>query len=256
MHRYGRHGPRAWLRQHTWHAIRNITLHPTIQLAPTVVRYSSSLVGIERIIVIIMAQPYDVDEDLAQPTINTDESIAIPRYAFTSQDHPDSEIIQERAEIAGMRQASREIQTNGADNFDALTEDRLNIMSRDAGIGYISEQYSTQGRRVGDKEKVIKIYTDAYVRGYREEVKHRQNKDLLPDDIAKALRKAALSDRQFEYPPDQIPYVTAIRVLECLGLNDASRYLQQLDNIVYRGQQYQNYYFQKEVSVPDRNTFR
>lgn len=226
-HRYGRHGPRAWLRQRMHRYARPSVLPVPVESPPivpaTIIRVFVP-VTTERIIFIIMQgtiNPEDEDEFI-ESQLGSSHAL-LPQNTDEMRKLPDSLIVRIAKNQA--REDADEIEELTDDNFVRVHWNKVKRETRKFAGKAINENYS--GKETPDDyeyDRLIEEYQKAYLKRLKERLdelhKNGASIDYFETGREARLRELAIKDRENAPQPQQRPYhqrdLAVIRVLVLL----------------------------------------
>jgi hypothetical protein len=224
MHRYGRHGPHAWLRLQQQHVMIAQALGPSAQPSPLlVVQISVSLEVTERIVVLIMPTPND-DTDVRQ----------------------EDQLIQEVQSIAE-RQANRYVKRLMRDissgKYPIISPQMILEQAQQGFDAYLSEEIDKKRIRLTDQceNQLEQAFLDAFIAKVNQ--KKQEHPDIFPSDRDIHLHNIALHDKQHNpyRSQSEVDTIAVLRAVQTLDLTiDAA--LADMSVLLPVAQTYQKYY--------------
>jgi hypothetical protein len=273
-HRYGRHGPRAWLQQRMRRYARPSLLPISVE-SPSVVPATTTIrvfvpTTAERIIFIIMQgtiNPEDEDEFI--------ESQLGSSHALLLQNTDEMRKLLDSLIVRIAKNQARE----DADDIEELTDDnfvrihwnKVKRETRKLARKAINENYS--GKETPDDyeyDRLIEEYQKAYLKRLEDRLDELHKKgasiDYFETRLESQLRDLAIADRKKAPQPPQRPYhqrdLAVVRVLVLLEVSldiDDDHLASHLADIHTWADKYEHYYRnpREEVNWPEcRELFR
>lgn len=253
MHRYGRHGPRAWLKWRRRHTPRPSQLPvPVVRPQTTVFRVRIPI-STERTIYIFMEMEENENREL-QPTGRIVEGTTGAMRVLPSGD-AEIQADAERTAFDDYREIQR-LQRRG----DIIVVAWNRVADRaDSFAGRIVTEYCRGNGTYGGREeykRLIAVFIEAYTASLRDELSHNQAiRGYIENRLEERLREMAIQDRRKAPPrrPDnKVVYhqrdLGVIQVLIVLGvsLEDAFYRWEEIHPLVDK---YEEYYKNADLEV-------
>ncbi len=234
-HRYGRHGPDAWLRLRERRKRRF-----TRMLVPSeygaIIRAHVRLREGERIFIVEVTPFGDENE---QPTTSTTLQLSADPFRAW----------RELAKIAAYNKLHEDI-----DQYDEPSPDeQLPTIARNFGRRELKNVpgITEKGKTIPE---LIDIYEETFVRSFRELIQEERNRGTIKDKMVLAVRRQARLDRPLSLTDEQVPIHGTIQAIHALLEYDIpSRYFQQIEELARAyGQAHRD---NKEVMRDYRSSF-
>jgi hypothetical protein len=235
-HRYGRHGPHAWLHWYKRHRARPSILSVSVVHPLEVIRIYVPASNAERTIFIVLTPGKD-DENSEIEFGNASElSIENPLGRFIRENLDFIEDMKIVAHDEGLKKAQEDIEKSGTD----LSVDRLPVKEQlykeavSDGIKYVQANNPSVRGDVEKQRYLSNIYAEAYVDGYQQWIR----KDLPDEETSRIWHTADKDKRYFQdrLYPRHVAYLAVIRAQEhlssTLGSEITSEGLQKIDGYV------------------------
>jgi hypothetical protein len=262
-HRYGRHGPRAWLRQRERRYARSSLLSVPVE-SPLVA--STAIVRVfvptttERIIVIVMSNIANFEDDDESTEIPSDLSlVSLPQYTDEMRKLPSSPI-ENKARFQA-RSDAREIKKRTKNGeFVRIHWGKVKDETAEFAEKAIAEIYP--GKETPDDNKFDRL-SEEYQKAYLQGLKGRLNKDDDDDDLVDYfdteheadLRKSAIADRERYTQQGREHHIRDLAVIRVLLQLDVSPGIaeERLVTIHRYADKYESYYRnpREEVNWPE-----
>jgi hypothetical protein len=261
-HRYGRHGPRAWLKWRERHSVHSDT-SPAPVARTTVYVYDLSIT--ERIIYIVTTSPRDYQEGnggLLQTPAFSRAPLSLQSGEKTSELSPGDVELIEAAQVQAINDAETLQSIDRDGQTISIHRVRVSDRARKLAQKDVLDHLTKIGRRKPDEYKrLLDVYQEAYVRQLDKEIETAPNIKYINDPQEAHLREMAFRDREeassLGYGDWHIRDLAVIRVLQELGipLDRAKESLAEMHPFVDK---YQGYYSSqaKEVEWPFPEDFR
>jgi hypothetical protein len=230
MHRYGRHGPHAWLRMHK--RLRT-SLRPTVRLVPTVVQHPVSIEGIERIIFIVI-EDYNEDND------NENQGYSFIEASKSQQQLAIPSELDKKAIQMAQRDASRYIDdladTIQNQRIPIIHPEKIRLHAREKANEFIKIQVDDKDIILAKEEekRVRKLYIDTFLATSQEE--QAEHKESFPSESSIRLHDAALRDKKAtpnRLQPEINTLAAISAVLETqIPLDTAHEYIEMIQPLV------------------------
>lgn len=229
-HRYGRHGPEAWIRRRKQRLERfTRALVRADRDRVTVIHIHLKFANRERIIVVGLNEDGIQSSeflDVVEANLSTDALLSPQVDLFGNW--------KLNAEQEAFTRLTEDFNNSGLPS----TEQRLRKHSYDTGYKHLKEYFKTVESTGGKKPpELLDIYVTAFMEAYQTYLKELVGSEVLPDEITIKVEKKAREDRDLDGALDkslsdlQLKYQAAIRVSELLRLdtrNDTD-YLDQVE---------------------------
>jgi hypothetical protein len=273
IHRYGRHGTRAWLRWRQRHYIRpSLVPVPVVPTVPVVVIQVQAPINVERIIVIVTrsTDTFD-DENTEQQGMVVREQLDLSQNIPSSLLHtynipktPSSDNDLDGAAMIKAISDVREIKKLIRDGKSVcVNQARLEEGVEDIVYTYLKENRSKVGFPPDklERRRLIDVCNSAYQKYFQEEIGDDQESlKYLATPEETRLREIAMRDKEGAPPRHERDYhirdLAVIRVLQLRSIPlDCAR--DQISVIHTLSDRYQEYYSnpREEVTWPDQETF-
>jgi hypothetical protein len=261
-HRYGRHGPHAWLRWRKRHYIRRSSdLTP---IAQVVVIHVQVPINAERII-IIMALPEGFDEEKARRELQIQSNFGEthPPYVIAEQQHELPDGLDAQANIAARKKALQDI-ANDPENLPS--QPQVHSAAELSAYEHVERYIANNSSAAKEYDSFIRAFIKVFLAAYQKEIKAKQNIGVIFDDRTLHIRRVVRADkgdhlaRGKRLSPDSLRYLATARAMRDLGL-DTALSLEDLDKIHGYAEVYCPYYNQyasqsKEVGqIPGSGPF-
>ncbi len=219
-HRYGRHGPRAWLR---WRQRRygRPSLLPVPVVPPTVVHVQVPI-NAERVIYIIMEE-----QNTTNDTANTGKRFAVIPAQQGGGDVMESTITD--CWLEGRRNGTKAKREGDIPSFSELEDEKLNVAQ-----GYVESHLSKEGIN----KQIVYTLEASYLEGYCEAFRVSPNdaEQYFQKNQTRVVRQRALRDRaadvrnNIQLSQADVELQGAIRAINELNLSPKSGtyYMQQV----------------------------
>jgi hypothetical protein len=182
-HRYGRHGPRAWLR---WRE-RRFNHHPPYfdnRAYVLIVCVPLPPVNIERIIIVMT-----LEDQKYNPVVDSSTDGNIPYLPSGDRQDPFRSLIWKAQEDGGRKAI------DDCGNETSFSERELREFARELGHKYVTDHFTSEtanGRKFSD---IVGIYIDEFINAYRENL-GMANIEKIPDDETVKIRRKAEADKK------------------------------------------------------------
>jgi hypothetical protein len=266
-HRYGRHGPRAWLRWRQRRYGRPSRLPVPVEPQPTIIRVFVP-VSAERIIFIIMEATQDSNEEEKTRTelelvknqfrvVSGDSDPPLPPVVVKEEKPPKSSVDDNPIANAAGIQAIEDLEEIGhlEEEGKVVSIDRDRVIRRSVGLGrrFINECFPRDSRPVPEEYKKLRgVYSNSYMTYFDKELLEISGGiEYLHSQEEIRIRRFAIQDRN-EAPLDykrsdyKKPYhkrdLAVVRVLQVLEipLDAAREYLPKMHDLADRYEEYFN----------------
>lgn len=217
-HRYGRHGPAAWLRwyRRKYHSRLPVPVSTTIGVEVEITIY------VERILIVMALY-----EDESQgENINRNLQPLHPQQPYALPEHLRAEIDQIRGagRIQGKITAREDVKTR-ADDLPSAQE--VENTATTEALKKIKEVMD-KGLRVDDaaEEYLTQEYTEAFIVAYQAQMSESERNGYVPDANKRAIRQAARSDKDYynaqnvRLQPEFVRYLAMARALRQKALDN------------------------------------
>ncbi|MDQ2714585.1 MAG: hypothetical protein M3Z08_06735 [Chloroflexota bacterium] len=204
-HRYGRHGPRAWLRWRERH--HRISLMPAVVQAETKIIHVRVPVNAERIILIIMGNSFQempqeqiIDAQLAPRLSSVPPSLPPGGMQISSAGEDEIKL---SAEIEAETDLGSLLPRFDTEPKIGIDDSRLLARARDLAVREVKDYRSKHTGIATSEEftRLIKVYQDEYLSTIEKVLDRNKSKIWrLSDTKEKALRTAAIDDKKIERP--------------------------------------------------------
>ena len=251
-HRYGRHGPRAWLKWRERHSVPPGGETSPAQSTRTTV-YVYDLSSTERIIYIVTTSPQDFEdenEELSENPSFTRSPLSLPSGEKVIELSPGDSALVNAAQIQAF---------NDVEDLQEISERKFIRINRDGVRGRARKlaRSSITGNHTFDEHKrLVALYQRAYEDHLFAEVENNPEIQYISDTREAQLREIAIRDKSEAQPQRDyhIRDLAVIRVLQVTStpLDAATNHLSRLH---YLADRYQEYYSnpREEVEWPADN---
>lgn len=269
-HRYGRHGPRAWLRWRQRRYARPSQLPVPVEPQPTIVRvFVPANAG--RIIFIIMTDDPNIKDTSWQPPAellietgqqNTDGRTDQSFDGSNGQPQlpPPEEAIErlkQLADLAGRKRANEEVEVGDPDNLPSRQQ--LQREANTFAYQAIMDQVRGGATIKRDMNTLCREIADICLQIYYKEIETFEHEGTIPDERTRAIREVAWVDKASHQAqnkflsPEYVRYLGVARAMRDLGI-DTELNLEELDDIHAYVDVYRIYYQQpaRELKEGDR----
>ncbi len=266
-HRYGRHGPRAWLRLRQRRYSRPSVLPAPVAPPPTVVRVFVPA-SAERIIFIVMSndphpsgewqapetqvvvsgQQYPSTPDSPQITDQLTSQFVDGSAARRSLPSAEETIkrLKQIAYLAGKKRANEEVEVGDPDNLPS--QQQLQREANTFASRVLMDQLSQGTISVkGDIDTLIREVADICLQTYYKEIEVFEIEGTIPDERTRDIRQVAWADKASHQAqnkslsPEYVRYLGTARAMRDLGI-DTELSLEDLDEIHAYVDVYRKYY--------------
>jgi hypothetical protein len=256
-HRYGRHGPRAWLRWRQRRYGRPSRLPVPVEPQPTIVRVFVPT-NAERIIFIVIQGAQDPNEDEERDITKTEiEAIKLrslssppppPLPPIIVAQSPHDDPIANEAGIQAFEDLEdiRRLEDEGK----VISIDRDRVGRRAVGLAkrFINEYFPKDSRPITNEYKRLRgIYSNAYMTYFDKELQEASGGiEYLHSQEEIRIRSFAIQDRKEAPPPYKRPYhkrdLAVVRVLQVLEvpLDTARECLSEIHDLADKYEDYYN----------------
>ena len=227
-HRYGRHGPRAWLRWRKRHS-RTSVLPAPVQAETRVIHVRIPIgISVERIILIIME-----NKEGSEAKTNDQRIVDGQVVPFSPSSHALSDPETERRtqsvslndrEIVNMAEQKAE------EDAYFLTSSRhpYGVYIQKGGVRDRSQQFAFEDMRdfqrgaldSNERKRLRQVYSDSYLAKFYESIEgNLQIKAYVEDEQEKELREIAIQDNTIPQPSDHKRDLGVFRVMRIYNID-------------------------------------
>ena len=252
-HRYGRHGPRAWLRWRERRYGRPSRLPVPVVPQPTVVRVFVPS-NAERIIFIIMSNIPNPGETWQPPAAEIQGATADQSVdgsgSRPSLPQPEEVIekLKQLAYLAGIKRANEEVEAGDLDNLPS--QQQLQREANAFATRTLMEQISQGSTSVKrDINTLIGEIAHICLQTYDATMATHEHQGTIPDERTRDIRQVAWADKASHeaqnksLSPEYVRYLGTARAMRDLGI-DTELNLEDLDDIHAYVDVYRIYYQQ------------
>lgn len=234
-HRYGRHGPQAWLRWYKRRYRQPMPLLPT-QADPTVIRIRLPI-NAERIIFIIMGFD-NLKEEGTQDLLNDASGKIIDSL---SEPNLEGKIDAKARKLAAKHIGVIEEEHDGK-RYVLINEEEKNKRLRKSAVYYLgSDELNIEMPKWDEREKLIARFRTTYDEYFRVRIRSSKVSNYILDARSTALREMAAKDKDRGVDEENVEYIGVIRSIQVLRL-DLDTAIQDIANVKDLVSRYRTFY--------------